>query len=180
MSKVNNTPQPKMEVATKSKKAKTTTSTRTRLKPASKNKTPAKPKGKPGRPKVSKNKPKAVVAPEVSAAPVETVAQPETNDRLIPHFDHNGVPEPKSVPRPAPTKAVVMGDSVVMDGLAPEPMQPIEKMSLPKPTPSFDGMSVVMETKPDAIEAYAKIEKASVKNEDGVLIVQEPFRTVLN
>jgi hypothetical protein len=139
--------------------------------------TATKPKGKPGRPRKV-----AVAPPVVHAVEVHTAPQPETtthNDRLQAVFDHNGVPEPKSVPIPKPTQAAMDHGSVVMASPPPEPMKAVEPMKLPKPQASFDGQSVVMKTAPAEAPAPApEPEKAMLKNEDGVLIIQQPINKI--
>ena len=146
-------------------------------KPTTKSKTVkvVKPSSKrgPGRPKGSKNKPKVVVAPVVSA--------PEpANDRLSSCFDHNGEAEPASKPAPAKytlAKPVVENASVILAEPERGPMQKIDPISLPKAKPVSDNGIVVMQTNVKDVPApdFVK-EVGSVKNEEGCLIVQGPAR----
>jgi hypothetical protein len=170
----------KAKPATKSKKTKVAKTNKIK---------PANPfKRGPGRPKGSKNNPKAgpiVPLPDTNVLPeCEPEILGETNDRLGSTFDHEGKPEPESIPRHAKSetkytlaKPVVENASVVLAEPERGPVQKIDPISLPKAQPVSDDGIVVMKTSvKDAPLPEFVAETASIKNEDGVLIMQEPQR----
>lgn len=106
---------------------------------------------------------------------LDTVPTTTTNDRLAVVYDHNGEPEPTTIPS-LKTQPVLANGSVIvaepLSSLAPLPVQP-KKQALPH----SDGSSVVME--PAMINepvAPAEKVKATITNEDGILVVKEPTR----
>ena len=163
----------KTKVVKTKKVVKPATKTKKTVKPAVKAVKPASSKRGPGRPKGSKNKPKVVVAPVVSA--------PEpANDRLSSCFDHNGEAEPASTPQPPKytlAKPVVENASVVLAEPERGLVQKIDPITLPKAKPVSDNGIVVMQTSAKDVPApdFVK-EVGSVKNEEGCLIVQGPAR----
>jgi hypothetical protein len=149
---------------TTAKKPTTTTKTKKVVKATSKT---AARRG-PGRPKGSKNKPK-----------VEA-----TNDRLQGVFGVDGSVEPgskpnlKPVPIPKATKALVQNGGVIMEAPQREPSQIMNTADLPKPKANFDGHTIVMATTSEApVSAGGESLKATLKDDKGVLIIQEPARS---
>jgi hypothetical protein len=134
----------------------------------SKTKTVVLAKRGPGRPKGSKNKAKTEGA----------------NDRLQGVFGVDGLveagskPNLKPVPIPKATRVRVENGGVVIEEPKREPSQIMNTVDLPKPKATFDGQSIVMATTPEKLApAEGERLKATLKDDKGVLIIQEPVRS---